>query len=134
MLDPRTLAAEAAASGFELERLEKAARLLELTGALARHPFLGERLGLVSVRQRVERAACAARANALDTLSGYCLLRRQGLDWQCRRRKSAPGRVVGGSRLLGPISPALLARPLTAAAFAACSRRRMASRACRRCR
>jgi predicted nucleotidyltransferase component of viral defense system len=46
MLDPRTLAAEAAASGFEIEPLEKAARLLELTGALARHPFLGERLVL----------------------------------------------------------------------------------------
>jgi predicted nucleotidyltransferase component of viral defense system len=46
MLDPRALTAEAEASGFGLEPLEKAARLLELTDALCRHPFLGERIVL----------------------------------------------------------------------------------------
>lgn len=45
-LDPRALAAEAGTSGFALEPLEKAARLLELTDALWRHPFLADRLAL----------------------------------------------------------------------------------------
>jgi predicted nucleotidyltransferase component of viral defense system len=46
MLDQRTLLAAAAASGFAVEPLEKATRLLELAEALHGHPFLAGRLVL----------------------------------------------------------------------------------------
>ncbi len=45
-LDQRALLHEAAATGFGAEPLEKVIRLLELTEALRRHPFLARRLVL----------------------------------------------------------------------------------------
>ena len=46
MLSHEVLLREAAASGFQAEPLEKAARLLELLDTIRRHPFLKGRLVL----------------------------------------------------------------------------------------